>query len=80
MSICHRGSGSAEWMRSNCSGVTMVRGLRATVGVFTPRQGCTAAIWSLSAVVKIADSIVFRSAIVDADTPWSLSRVIHSRT
>jgi hypothetical protein len=61
-------------------GVTMVRGRRATVGVLTPRHGCTPTSWSLRAVVKIADRIVFTSAMVEADTSRSFMRLIHSRT
>lgn len=36
-------------------------------------------IWAFRVVVKTADKIVLTSAMLDAGTPWSLSRVIHSR-
>lgn len=66
-------------MASYCSGVTMTRGLRATVGVLRPAQGCRNTTWSASAVVKIADRIVLLPAIVDADRPVVFWPAIQSR-
>ena len=58
----------------------MTRDLIATVGFLTPLQGWKKMTWSLSAVVKIADSTVAVEAIVTALIPLSLSATIHART
>ena len=63
------GEGSAVWMASYWAGVTMILGLRPTVGVLMPAHGCRNTTWSFNAVVKIADRMVLFPAIVPADNP-----------
>ena len=56
-------------MASNCSGVTMTSGFLGAGGTFTPLQGCRKMIWSLSAVVKIALTMVRALSTTYGDAP-----------
>jgi hypothetical protein len=67
-------------MVSYWAGVTMIRGVRATVGGLTPAQGCRNTTWSLRAVVKMADGRVLFPTIVDEDRPDVFWVRIQSRT
>ena len=58
----------------------IVRSFLATGGVFTPRQGCSRVIWSLNAVVKTADRMVWHCRITVAEAPAVFRSVTHSRT
>ncbi len=58
----------------------MLYSFAGTVGVFTPRQGCSEMTKSSSAVVKTAERTIFRCRMFAGDAPAAASSVTHSRT